>query len=34
MTAIEGTQERKRLIEDRKRQKYWKRWSPYLSDRQ
>ena len=33
MTTIEQTQERKRLIEDRKQEKYWKRWGPYLSDR-
>ncbi len=34
MTPIQETQERKRLIEDSKREKYWKRWGPYLSDRQ
>ena len=34
MTKIEQTQERIRLIEDRNRKKYWKRWGPYLSDRQ
>ncbi|MGB5632344.1 MAG: glucosidase [Waterburya sp.] len=34
MTSIEATQERKRLVEDHNRDKYWKRWGPYLSDRQ
>jgi hypothetical protein len=34
MTSIEQTQERLRLVEDNKRQKYWKRWGPYLSERQ
>lgn len=28
------TQEEKRLAEDRSRQAYWRRWGPYLSDRQ
>lgn len=28
------TQEEKRLAEDRDRQAYWKRWGPYLSERQ
>jgi hypothetical protein len=28
------TQEKKRLIEDRDRQKNWRQWGPYLSDRQ
>jgi hypothetical protein len=31
---IEETQERKRLIDDTARTTYWKRWGPYLSDRQ
>lgn len=26
--------ERKRLVEDLKKEKYWKRWGPYLSERQ
>jgi hypothetical protein len=34
MVNIEDTQERKRLIEDRNSEKQWKRWGPYLSDRQ
>lgn len=34
MTPIEQTQERKRLIEDRNHEKYWKRWGCYLSERQ
>ena len=34
MTHIEDTQERKRLLEDLARQKDWKRWGSYLSDRQ
>ncbi len=34
MTQIEETQERKRLVENREKTKYWKRWGPYLSDRQ
>lgn len=28
------TQEGRRLLEDREKQKYWKRWGPYLSERQ
>jgi hypothetical protein len=28
------TAEEKRLAEDRTRQAYWRRWEPYLSDRQ
>jgi hypothetical protein len=28
------TEEEKRLKEDRKREKYWKKWGPYVSERQ
>lgn len=28
------TQEEKRLREDRHRTKYWKKWGPYVSERQ
>jgi len=28
------TQEEKRLKEDRERTKYWKRWGPYVAERQ
>jgi hypothetical protein len=28
------TKEEKRLVEDKNRDKYWKRWGPYLSERQ
>jgi hypothetical protein len=34
MTHIKDTEERKRLEENRNKQKYWKRWGPYVSDRQ
>jgi len=34
MVTIAETQERIRLLEDRNRSQYWKRWGPYLSDRQ
>ena len=36
MTQIEQTEERKRLVEnlDKTKSKYWKRWGPYVSDRQ
>lgn len=34
MTTIPETQERIRLLADRNRSQYWKRWGPYLSDRQ
>ncbi len=34
MTRIEQTQERKRLVENLNKTKYWKRWGPYVSDRQ
>ena len=34
MTQIEQTQEARRLVEDRNHTKYWKRWGPYVSDRQ
>ena len=34
MIHIKDTKERKRLVEDSNRKKYWKRWGPYLSDRQ
>ncbi len=34
MTQIEQTQEGRRLVEDRNHTKYWKRWGPYVSDRQ
>lgn len=28
------TKEEVRLVEDKNRDKYWKRWGPYLSERQ
>ncbi len=28
------TEEEKRLKEDRLRQKYWKKWGPYVAERQ
>lgn len=28
------TNEEKRLAEDRKREKYWKKWGPYVAERQ
>jgi hypothetical protein len=28
------TQEEKRLKEDRERTKYWKKWGPYVAERQ
>ena len=28
------TKEEKRLIEDREKKAYWRRWGPYLSERQ
>ncbi len=28
------TEEEKRLKEDRQREKYWKRWGPYVAERQ
>jgi hypothetical protein len=28
------TEEEKRLQEDRKREKYWKKWGPYVAERQ
>ncbi|MEM9922722.1 MAG: glucosidase [Cyanobacteria bacterium P01_D01_bin.50] len=36
MTNIKDTEERKRLVENQKKEKekYWKRWGPYVSDRQ
>jgi len=34
MTAIPQTAEHKRLLEDRQRSANWKRWGPYLSERQ
>jgi len=34
MTSIQETAEGKRLAEDREKKKYWKRWGPYVSDRQ
>lgn len=34
MSEIENTAEEKRLIENRKREKYWKHWGPYLGERQ
>jgi hypothetical protein len=34
MTQIQETEEGKRLAEDLNKTKYWKRWGPYLSDRQ
>ncbi|HEY9803422.1 MAG TPA: glucosidase [Leptolyngbyaceae cyanobacterium] len=34
MANILETTEGKRLVEDRNKQKYWKRWGSYLSDRQ
>ena len=34
MPAADGGAERKRLAEDARREKNWKRWGPYLSERQ
>ena len=38
MVLVDGheylTEEEKRLREDRKREKYWKKWGPYVSERQ
>lgn len=38
MVLIDGaeflTEEEKRLKEDRERTKYWKKWGPYVSERQ
>ncbi|WP_138505946.1 MGH1-like glycoside hydrolase domain-containing protein [Nostoc sp. PA-18-2419] len=34
MTNIQDTAEGKRLVEDSNKQKYWKRWGSYLSERQ
>ncbi len=34
MTQIDQTQERKRLVENGEKSKDWKRWGPYVSDRQ
>ena len=34
ITTRQNTQEYKRLVEDQKKEKYWKRWGPYVSDRQ
>ena len=34
MIKIQDTAERKRLVEDSNREKHWKQWGPYLSDRQ
>ncbi len=34
MMQIKDTAERKRLVEDSNREKHWKQWGPYLSDRQ
>lgn len=34
MIKIQDTTERKRLVEDSNRTKHWKKWGPYLSDRQ
>ncbi|MHA2062574.1 MAG: hypothetical protein ACW963_09840, partial [Candidatus Sifarchaeia archaeon] len=31
---IKQTNEYERLIEDRERKAYWRRWGPYLSERQ
>lgn len=28
------TEEEKRLKEDRRREKYWKKWGPYVAERQ
>lgn len=28
------TEEEKRLQQDRKREKYWKKWGPYVAERQ
>jgi hypothetical protein len=28
------TEEEKRLKEDREREKYWKKWGPYVAERQ
>lgn len=32
--ALKGTKEGKRVEEDRVREKHWKRWGPYLAERQ
>lgn len=32
--AVKGTKEEKRLEEGRLKEKHWKRWGPYLSERQ
>lgn len=34
ITDRQNTQEYQRLMEDQKREQYWKRWGPYVSDRQ
>ena len=38
MVLVDGheylTEEEKRLKEDRRREKYWKKWGPYVSERQ
>jgi hypothetical protein len=38
MVLVDGheylTEEEKRLKEDRNREKYWKKWGPYVSERQ
>ncbi|MGB8980637.1 MAG: hypothetical protein WCC12_02070, partial [Anaerolineales bacterium] len=34
MTAIEATQEGQRLVEDRTKAKYWRRWGSYVGERQ
>ena len=34
MPAADPISERRRLTEDARREKNWKRWGPYLSERQ
>ena len=34
MAAVKHNAERQRIAEDARREKNWKRWGPYLSERQ
>jgi hypothetical protein len=34
MYQVQGNRERQRLLEDERRERNWKRWGPYLSERQ
>jgi hypothetical protein len=34
MISVKKTSEYKRLVEDRERKSYWRRWGPYLAERQ